>query len=415
MRIKISLIIKWIIGITMISALSLFKPLGALFPVFYFDYAVRWGIVVLAAVSMIFLIYAKKIYNNYLLFIVSFIIFLVVTRLCIDLICGRNVYKELNANSTYFFVLLVFPVYYLLQSRTVSLDRMIDTAVFLTILSYLLRIFISVYYAVFEERIFMPISLESAPEDWFRNGVLRINPPCFSIVIIPFCMYRFYTVKKTGKKLFFVMTMFLAVFYSACIHCSRAALIFQVCEIVFLVFIKEKGSLKQIGIYVISGTLIYFLLKKDIISKIIFMFSRSNEEYWFSNSSRFMTYPYYLKMFLDNFWIGKGFLRGEELYFTFDSITGALSDVGILRSLVQLGCGMLVFYVSFLARSFCTGMKLYRNGNETMRILIWGISLSFLLTGINVDCFFAVYVFSVPFCLAIIEHVRDVSTESRRR
>ena len=35
MRIKISLIIKWIIGITMISALSLFKPLGALFPVFY--------------------------------------------------------------------------------------------------------------------------------------------------------------------------------------------------------------------------------------------------------------------------------------------------------------------------------------------------------------------------------------------
>jgi len=145
------------------------------------------------------------------------------------------------------------------------------------------------------------------------------------------------------------------------------------------------------------------------------MFSRSNEEYWFSNSSRFMTYPYYLKMFLDNFWIGKGFLRGEELYFTFDSITGALSDVGILRSLVQLGCGMLVFYVSFLVRSFCTGMKLYRNGNETMRILIWGISLSFLLTGINVDCFFAVYVFSVPFCLAIIEHARDVSTESRRR
>ena len=56
MRIKISLIIKWIIGITMISALSLFKHLGALFPVFYFDYAVRWGIVVLAAVSMIFLI-----------------------------------------------------------------------------------------------------------------------------------------------------------------------------------------------------------------------------------------------------------------------------------------------------------------------------------------------------------------------
>lgn len=415
MKIKISSIIKWMILISTVFALSLLKPLGELFPIFYFEYAIWWGIVFLAVIANIFLIRIKKINNQYLLLMTLLIVCIVLIRLSVDLFQGRNVYKELNANITYFFILLTLPVYYILTERIVSLEQLIDITIFLTVLSYLLRTFISVYYTITHQRIFMPISLESAPENWFRDGILRINPPCFGIIIITLCMYRFYTAYGIKRKIYYSTVIALAVFYSAYIHYSRAALIVQASEIVFLVFIKHKKILKKMIVYLIFAGIVTACIYYDLVDRIIGMFSISNEKYWFSNSSRLISYPYYFNMFLDNFWIGKGFLRGEELYFSFNNITGTLSDVGMLRSLVLLGCGMLLFYSLYFLRGFFTGWKLYKNKKGNLYIIVWGITVSVLLTGINVDCFFAVYVFSVPFCLAIIEYARTLSKNSIRR
>lgn len=412
MRVRISSIIKWIMIIAMISALSLLKPLGEIVPIFYFEYALWWGIVLMAIIEFLLLIYEKKISNNYLVFITFFIICLVLVRLFIDFLEGRNVYKEMNANVTYFFVLFTFPVYYLLKFKIMTLRKLIDLIIFLTMLSYLLRIYISVYFTLFHKRIFFPISIESAPENWFRNGVLRINPPCFGMVIVALCMYQFFCAKRTREKFYYGMVMILAIYYSAFIHYSRAVLIYQISEVVFLIYVKKKNIIKEIGLILLIGSAGVILLANGFFDKVLYMFSTSNEEYWFSNTSRMISYPYYFKMFLDNFWMGTGLLRGDELYFASNNVTGALSDVGALRSLVRLGAGMLIFYVSFFANGFFTGMKWkIKLRNQNLEILVWGITISVLLTCINIDCFFPIYVFAVPFCVAIIEYVRTSDEE----
>ena len=63
MRVKIDSVIKWIVILAIASALSLFKPLGVIASIFYFEYAVRWSMVLLAIVTCVLLIYKKKIYN----------------------------------------------------------------------------------------------------------------------------------------------------------------------------------------------------------------------------------------------------------------------------------------------------------------------------------------------------------------
>lgn len=407
MRIKIDSIIKWIVILAMASALSLFKPLGVVAPIFYFEYAVRWSIVLLAIVTCVLLIYKKRIKNKYLIFISCFVVCMVLARLFLDLIMGRNVYKELNANSTYFFILFTFPVYYLLKYRIITLNKLLDIIIFLTTLSYILRLYISTYYSFFHQRIFYPISIESASENWFRNGVLRINPPCFGLIIIALCLYQFYTTKKHRRRIYYGVVIILAVYYSAFIHYSRAVLIYQIIELIFLIYIKRKRVLKQIVLNMLMGCVGILLLINGYFDKLLDIFSIQNAEYWFSNTSRMIAYPYYFGMFLNNIWIGTGFLRGDELYFASNNVTGALSDVGALRSLVQLGAGMLIFYAAFFINGFMTGAKLQIKGNDqNLVILVWGIAISVLLTCINIDCFFPIYVFSVPFCMAITEYIR---------
>jgi hypothetical protein len=409
MRVKIDSVIKWIVILAIASALSLFKPLGVIASIFYFEYAVRWSMVLLAMVTCVLLIYKKKIENKYLIFISCFVVCLVLTRLFLDLIAGRNVYKELNANSTYFFILFAFPVYYLLKYRIITLNKLLDMIIFLTTLSYFLRLYISAYYSFFHQRIFYPISIESASEKWFRNGVLRINPPCFGLIIIALCLYQFYSAKKLRRRIYYGMVIVLSVYYSAFIHYSRAVLIYQISELIFLIYIKRKRALKQVMLNLFLGSVGVILLINGYFDKLLDLFSIQNAEYWFSNTSRMIAYPYYFGVFLNNIWMGIGLLLGDELYFASNNVTGALSDVGALRSLVQLGAGMFIFYASFFINGFMTGAKLQIKGNDqNLVILVWGITISVFLTCINIDCFFPVYVFSVPFCMAIIEYIRVI-------
>ena len=157
------------------------------------------------------------------------------------------------------------------------------------------------------------------------------------------------------------------------------------------------------------GSVGVILLINGYFDKLLDLFSIQNAEYWFSNTSRMIAYPYYFGVFLNNIWMGIGLLLGDELYFASNNVTGALSDVGALRSLVQLGAGMFIFYASFFINGFMTGAKLQIKGNDqNLVILVWGITISVFLTCINIDCFFPVYVFSVPFCMAIIEYIRVI-------
>lgn len=407
MKIKISSLIKWGIYISILVALSLIKPLGELFPILYFDYGNRTFIIIMAFIMCLLVILSKGLNNRYLIILISYVISLVFIRLLLDWGNGRNVYKEFNANTTYYYIILAVPVFYMLYYKKIKLEQLIDIIIFFTVLSYILRTFISAYYGLFHERILFGISIESATDNWFRNGRLRINPPCFGNIIITLSLYRYFATKGK-KKIYYVFVIIFALYYSAFIHCSRALVIYQLAEILLILLIKRKSQIERAVLFCFFSISTVAFIVSGAVTKIFVMFTTTNlsETFGYSNASRALTYKYYFKIFLDNFYLGKGFLIKNELLFQAGAIAGDLSDVGILRTLLQMGIGMLVFYIIFVLRGLSAGMKaLKRKTSNNLHILAWGIVFSIMITGVNIDCFYPIYAFSIPFALAIIEYI----------
>lgn len=410
MQVRITSIAKWIVYITMITSLSLLKPLGEIFslPAFSFDYAIRWINIALIIFSVILVMYKMRmgIVTGYIWGMVGLIVTVFILRLTIDFMKGRNVYKEINAHSQYLYPILAITIYALLEKKEIKLRKLIDMIIVLTMMSYALRAGISFIYSWTGRKVLSSIALESAAEDWIRDGVLRINPPCFSIIMVPLCMYQIE--KETGrmKKIYYLAALASTILYSAYIHRSRSMTIYQVLEFLFIIYIKKRNTIGNVLMFMLGCLGVSILVGSGAMDQLVDMFSVNNRLYSFSNSIRYLMYPYYFKMFLDHFWLGSGLLLTNELTFHSAIGIGALSDVGLLRTIVMLGSGMLAFFVIYFIRGYAIGIKkLNKTQDPADRILSLGIIFSVMMTVINIDCFFPIFAYSVPFCLVIPEYI----------
>ncbi len=82
---------------------------------------------------------------------------------------------------------------------------------------------------------------------------------------------------------------------------------------------------------------------------------------------------------------------------------GGLGDIGIMYTCVRFGMLGVVFYLVFFLGGFKAGIE-NRQLNNNLDLLCLGICFSVLCTIINIDIFFAVYAFSVPFCIALFAY-----------
>lgn len=73
-------------------------------------------------------------------------------------------------------------------------------------LSMLIRTSISLVQKFTGIVLFPTLAMEYAAEGWIRNGWLRVNPPAFSVIIIPILMYLCFEekVKKKKEKYIFI-------------------------------------------------------------------------------------------------------------------------------------------------------------------------------------------------------------------
>ncbi len=398
MKISVNSIIRGCLYLSILLSLSLIKPLGEIVPVFYSSYANSMCVIIMGVVSFFLVIGIKRLEKSWVLKITTFIVLLFLFRLVIDVVVNKDVSSEFKFHCVYLYIIWAIPVYYLLRNNGMQLNKLLDYIIYTTILSYLLRIFISVYYGSTGIRIFLPISTEYATSSWFRNGILRMNMPCFAGIIIVLCMYQMYSTNRKLRKLLYIFGIALALYFSLAIHCARSLLVYQVIEIIFCIMIKRRSTFKQFFLLAISGIVACVIANIGIIDDFIEMFSATNQIYGDSNSSRIISYAYYEREFSQNFLIGKGLTVDDA----------KLSDVGILYSSVMLGVGILFFYFAFWGRCIQSGfiMNQDENGNAK-RILVWGIGLSTVLLCINIDCFYGLAAFSVPFCIAVTEYVRN--------
>lgn len=400
---------KWIMYFTMINALGLLKPIGEIIPIFGFDYAVRWTNILLIFFGIIFLTMGqrKRTASPFIWTMVLLVCGTLFLRLVLDFARGENVYKELNSHCPYMYIALSIIVYDLLKENEITLDGLVDKLILLTMMSYALRIFIAAAYDIKGIRILNSIATEGARVDYYRNGNLRVNAPCFSSMMIPLCYYQLVKSRSTKKKMWSVLCMAFVVIYNIYVSMSRAAVIFSVLEIIFCLFCSKKSAYKGLLLGIVGLVGVALLLSSGIVDYILDMFSITNATYGVSNNIRFLEYPYFWKMYTDHFWIGNGMFKDGDsrLYYNMNGIlTGGLSDCGFLRSLVFMGFPMLIFYVVWLLGGLMKGLGTFkRKMDSSIRILVLGILVSSLLSALLVDSFFAPIAYAVPYALAIPE------------
>ena len=249
------------------------------------------------------------------------------------------------------------------------------------------------------------LALEYATENWMRNGWLRINPPALSLIIVPILVYMIYENKQKRRRYFFCLGVVL--FYSMFIHGARSLILYQLIEIVFLVLYKRKSTKTQMVVFAFLAIAGMILVNSEVGNAYINSFLPGGE-FEGSTTGRLEAIGFYLASIQENFWTGTGFLSFEERQFVGEIgyVAGTLEDVGVLYSVVQVGAGIIGFYLMFLFRNIYIARRIKHNNEKSNSyLLVAGITLSVFLTTINIDMFYGIYVLAVPFGLAICEFV----------
>ena len=69
----------------------------------------------------------------------------------------------------------------------------------------------------------------------------------------------------------------------------------------------------------------------------------------------------------------------------------------------MLGLGMAVLYIVLFCRGIYVSYKI-RKYNSNLSILVVGMTFLIILTDINIDCFWDIFAFAMPFYVAIVEY-----------
>lgn len=298
----------------------------------------------------------------------------------------------------YLYILLAIPLYTLLQRRLWDFRRLIRLILILTLGSYGIRAYIAIMYALTGSTVLPNIALESAMVNWIRNDMLRVNPPCFSLLFAPFAFYYYITSNKFRDKVLGMGCMAVAVLYHVYVSQARSVLIYNVLILAMMFLFQKKTDKKKFIRILLLMVAVCILVNTSYFNDLINSFSVSNSDTGESTLARFNAIYYFGSKYMGNVLTGIGF--------TYEStpIGGNISDIGFLYSIFRLGIPLIIFYLIVFIR----GITVYcraRLVDADKAILVFGMTVLIMMTGINIDCFFNIFAFAVPFYIAIVEYV----------
>lgn len=408
MKIKIKMLPVYAIIFFMILGVGLLKPFTGSLSLGKTDYIItETGIFSIVLCSIYLIRYRPKCDMIYAYLLIALIVLIVGVHTSV--VTGKNIYSYDVRMPVYkySYIFLAFPIYQLLSSGIWKFKKFLNLIVNVTILSIIIRTIISVTQKFTGVIIFSEIATEYAVAGWLRNGWLRVNPPAFSVIIIPILMYLYFE-SKEKKYLIYVAY---AIVYSMVINGARSVTIYQIIELMFIVLCKRKGTKKQMLLFACIATSCICFINSSVGNNFINSFLTGGEAG--STTGRVEALAYYSSMIRQHFWTGTGFLSFAERQFTGKAgyIVATLGDIGILYSFVQVGITIIVFYLLYIVRSIYVGQKIKkRDKDSNLYLLVYGNMLAVILTIINIDMFFGIYLLAVPFCIAIVEYASKQSS-----
>lgn len=325
---------------------------------------------------------------------------------------GLNFSEGARVSLQYYQIFLAIPITSLLLSDKWNLKKMLWLMCILTWISYVFRVIISVVYSISGDVIFPSIALESAASNWIRNGILRINPPCYSIIYLPALYYLLGKEKNVRKK--YIIYIFAAtdIFFEVFIHQARSVLLYHVMTLAIMWVFRNTSQKRALVRRCVAVLFSFVIYNTPIIQNLILSFSPGSK-YGDTLQSRLLSYSYWFERFIQNPILGTGIISSEKQYFSIIAGQGHLADIGIVGSIFMFGIFMVVFYAIFFANSLKVTYNAKKNNIEEY-ILVLGITVGTLGVCINIDLFSDINAASVPFIIAIFEYIKILCKNQQR-
>lgn len=406
MKIKYSSIIKLNITLLLIMQLSYTKLLGKAIPIFSTSYISNPLVIFYLCIGIITIVLSGfySYFNGKVLFSEMMIMAVIIIVALYNTAEKYNTTKFIyiiafGLNYMYFF--LAIPIYRMLRKDKKYFNKLLRTLAALCAGSYIIRAAISLTYVYTGVDVLPAIALEGASVGWIRNGILRINPPCIGIIYLPVIFYLYSEAKKIRQRVLYIGMMVLGIWYMMYITQARSMMIYQACILVFLLMLKNKrNSKKGIIATIVIICFCVVLINSPAVEELFESFSEKNASMGGSTTARLNAIEYFGLKFLKNPFTGIGFLLGTD---TRVPIGGDISDIGLLRSIYMLGLGMMILYIVLFCRGIFVSYKI-RKYDSNLSILVIGMTFLIMLTDINIDCFWDVFAFAMPFYVAIVEY-----------
>ena len=401
-KIKYSTMMELIIIVLLMNSVSLFKVLGRPFTIPF----------VYKSINLILIIILFIMCLNYKDALIGCKYMLISSALLLTPIALRGItsnigiYDYLRYTITYYFVLLSIPVFCLLKKGKLSLEALLKAIVIVTALSFLLRTAISLLEFTTGRKLFEAIYMENAREDWYRNGILRINMPCLGLYIIPMILYLIDSVDKKRKKLYIAILIFIFTYYLIILQ-SRIQMVYAISELIIYMMLKRRSSFKKMIVCFFLVSIICIILNSTYFESFINTFSLTSGQFGGSTQIRLLEVESALGMLRKNPMLGTGILASDEIVLKY-GWTGYLSDIGIFYSTVMLGIFPVIFNIIFFGRALHAGLlarKRAKSSGIKHDVLTLSLGMAFVVTCATSYWMNPYYVINIPFLFAIVEYI----------
>ena len=322
---------------------------------------------------------------------------------------GYKLPNIFNLLSVYSYILFSLPIYYMLRREYISLKGLLLIVAISTGISLVVRFSLSFVESSAGIALCPDISLENAAKGWVRNGIVRINPPSLSALMVGICMY--WVLYETKYRSLFGVILILQIVYTNFIHAARSTFLVSLVAIIILLVFKTKKTrltyvvLSMIGLLSCLAVL-YEPIFNSVLSFIGSFSSKGASELAGSTVARLRGLDYFSSIYLKtNPILGLGALGYQEQIalsggYTFD-------DLGSLGIVFQFGLVGIFFYFQIYGRAIQACIRAHTCNYLHVRELgqlVLGFLIVLIMSSVNIDLFY-MYAASAPFLVGISEYV----------
>jgi len=332
--------------------------------------------------------------------------------------CKVPGYTKLDALQfckNYLYVFASMPLYYLIKIKPGKLNRVLKNIFILTMISHIIKTFVSIIYFISGYIIFPAIAYH---ESWIRYGFLRMVPPMTANIIIPIAFYLYLEEKSQRKRIWYIISIIYSILFSAIIYASRFMTVCQLAILIYLIMIERRSSIKKLIAISVFIFMALLFLQSGFFDRVISTFDVNNSTYGGSTIARLTGFQYYISRLMENPIWGIGIIGSGYSYKNWIVIDGwrigDLTDVGFLFTAVQYGLIIIIFEIILIVRLIILAIRTRKKNMDSLSMLLWGISLSLLICNLVIDTFY-LYAITVPLSMALVSYTYDLLNRNNQQ